>query len=171
MIRRVAVLVLVAALGAGPAVAQEASAPLQTITLRLHNVPAEVQVQAERVGVGPVPLIDNGAAVLEGAFQAAPARSVHLRLVQSSDEGRIELWDGLALLPDRDSEVIAFEYSVEDRTALATRVAVAPTPRLASSTEPAGPYLLALGWGALVLAYVIAMVLAFTLRRRSSEPS
>ncbi len=139
---------------------------LQRITVQLYGAPAEKSFTVERELGDRVPLVDNAAAVREGVFEAVPARSVQLRLLQLDEVGEIELWSGLAMLTDRSREVLAFSYQVDDQYARALRVPAAPSLHVAAGQEPVGAYRLAMGWGALVLAYLGIMVVGWAIRSR-----
>lgn len=148
-----------------PAHAQ-APAQLQRITIQLHGAPAELSVFAQRDDRQALELQDNGAAVLEGWFDATPSRSVQLRLTQLDERGETQLWSGLAMLTDRSQELLAFSYQNDGQGVSALRVPASPSLHLAAGDEPLGAYRLAMGWGALVLAWLGILVVGWAVRGR-----
>jgi len=154
--------------------AAPAPEPVQRVTIQLHGAPAELDILAEHGGDTIIELHDNGAAVREGWFEAPPRRSVQIRLLQRSAGDESELYSGLAMLGDRSGELLAFSYQAHDPQAHdpqahALRVPASPPLHLTAGAEPAGPYRLALGWGALVLGYLGVLVVGWAIRGRRLE--
>jgi hypothetical protein len=161
-------LLCLACLGASsdPAAPGPGPAATQRITVQLQGAPAESSFFLDPVGVDPIQLADNAAALLEGSFEIPAARSVQLRLLEGGPTGTL-LWDGLALLSDQQHATIAFSYVIEGEQHRAARVASCPAPTPAAGSEPSGPFMWALGWGGLVLGYLAVLVLGWALRRRN----
>lgn len=159
-------LLCLACLGAGgQAPPPEAPQATQRVTVQLRGAPAESSFFVQRVGEQAIPLQDNAAALLEASLALEPARSVQLRLLEGGPEGAT-LWDGLVLLTDQRQATVAFSYVIEGERRAAARVASCPAPTPPAGSEPSGPWLLALGWGGLVLGYLGVLVLGWAIRRR-----
>ncbi len=157
--------------GQQPTPGQAAKAPQQQITIQLVKAPAGAKIYAERIGYETIRLKDNGAAVLEGTFDADPMRSLQLRIDQRDAQGTRELWDGLALLTDQAHERIAFSYEIGGAGARAVRIPACPAPTPATDQEPSKPYIVAMGWSGLALVYIGFLAVVAALRWRRSEPT
>jgi hypothetical protein len=153
--------------------AQEAPArsedlQLQRITIQLRDAPQEHSYYVQRPGFEPLPLEDNGAAVLEVSIEAPPARSVQLTLRQDDPSYGTTLWHGLAMLGDRNQERIAFGYENDQGRVSAVRVAASPSLHPAAAGSASRAYLLAMGWGGLVLGYLGLLVVGWAVRSRGA---
>ncbi len=146
---------------AGPRLAEGPVVGLgpQSVTIVVRGAIAGKQVEAERVGSERVLLQDPGVGYLAATFRELPARFMQLRLVLVTSNGRQEVYDGLVPLTGRDHEVVSFEV-LRGAIPRGVRTAAAPTASSELAVDAGSAWNVRFGWGALVLGYTTALVLA-----------
>jgi hypothetical protein len=156
-------LCLIGLLQAQPAPTTEASP--QQVVIQLAGAPADARYYAQHAD-GRIELADDAGALRVGVIEQRPSRSIQLELLQQGTAGERSLWSGLVMLGDRRQETLAFTFQSQGQRVSARRVPSAPSLHMSAGEEPAGAYHLALGWGALVLAYLAVLVIGWAIQGR-----
>lgn len=130
----------------------------QALTVIVTGVPAGMKVEAEREGVGALPLQDPGRGYLEGTFYAPEARSAALRLT-AVEAGRQVLYDGLVLLSDREETRVTFAVERDLARTTAVRVPAAPSAAFVPGTDAGLARPIRFGAAVLGLLYVVGLAL------------
>jgi hypothetical protein len=156
------ILALVAALSAAPPQAPGDVPGDQTVTVLVRGMAGADVLEAERVGVETLPLVDPGIGVRTCAFHGPPARFLQLRLVRGTGAARRSIYDGMVVLSDQEHETVAFQYQDKE----AVRIPIAPSARIELALDQRVTWWVSFGWGALALGYVGLMGILWTRGRR-----
>ncbi len=161
--------------GAVPAPAElpsEIGTGEQELILLLTGAQRDVRILVERPGMGTIQLRDPGRGYLSGVFRGEPARVAQLTIMEERPDASTVLFDGMVMLPDTRSNHVAFKFLVTDDKRRVRRLPVAPSSAIDLALDQRIPFIVAFGWGALVLLYVLGISWLWIVRaqRRVGEP-
>jgi hypothetical protein len=149
----------------------------QAVTVVVQGVQRDAVVRAERLGGGVPPegvsvvLKDPGCGVFAGTLRGEPSRTTQLRLVQTFGSSAPSiLYEGLVVLEDRDSDVLAFAIRGSGAPPRAVRIPSTPSSSWDLALDQRVPYLVAWGWGGLCFLVVSGLGTLWAVDRRRGRP-
>lgn len=144
------------------AVALALAADLQRVSVVVMNAPTGTKVSAAHDGAPPIAMVDKGIGGLSATFEGPPQRMMQVQILMDLGGQTRRVYDGTETIADVEDDTLSFTY---DPMRGVRRVAGAPSAAIPLLRDDDAALRVAMGWGALTLAWVIGMGVVWARRR------